>query len=96
MRNDFGSLVGVGACLVGFLVALFFIGRLFDTTAAAPAHAMELATVKAEAEAAKAETARVGVLLEKTKADLKASADDNDILRKRIAALEAKFASVKK
>jgi hypothetical protein len=95
MRNDFGSLVAVGACLIGFLVALFFIGRLFDTTAAAPAHAMELATVKAEAEAAKAEAARLGVLLEKTKTELKGSTDENEMLRKRIAALEAKFPGAK-
>jgi hypothetical protein len=76
--------VGVG-CVLGLLAVLWLLSGLFDTSARQPAHAMELAQVRAEAHAARAEA-------EQARADLKAATEALAEERKKVADLEKRLA----
>ena len=76
--------VGAG-CVLGLLAVLWLLCGLFDTSARQPAHALELAQVRAEANAARAEA-------EKARADLKAAAEALAAERKKVADLEKRLA----
>ena len=80
--------VGAG-CVLGLLAVLWLLSGLFDTSARQPAHAMELAQVRAEANAARAEA-------EQARADLKAAAEALAAERKKVADLEKRLAEVPK
>lgn len=79
------------ACVLGLGAMLYLLGTTFDTSARHPAHAMELAQVRAEAAAAKAEAERARSDLEKAKAELKKAMDTNEELKRKVAGLERRL-----
>jgi hypothetical protein len=83
--------VGAG-CVLGLLAVLWLLSGLFDTSARQPAHALELAQVRAEANTARAEAEQARADLEKARADLKAAAEALAAERKKVADLEKRLA----
>jgi predicted nucleic acid-binding Zn-ribbon protein len=84
--------VGAG-CVLGLLAVLWLLSGLFDTSARQPAHAMELAHVRAEANAARAEAEQAKADLEKVRAELKAAAEALAAERQKVADLEKRLAA---
>jgi uncharacterized protein HemX len=87
--------IGVG-CVLGLVVALSLLTGAFSASARQPAHAMELAQARAEANAAWAEAERARADLEKARAELKAAAEALEAERKKAAGLGKALAEVTK
>jgi uncharacterized protein (DUF3084 family) len=83
--------VGAG-CVLGLLAVLWLLSGMFDTSARQPAHAMELAQARAEANAARAEAEQARADLEKARAELKAAAEALEASKKKVASLEKRLA----
>ena len=83
--------VGAG-CVLGLLAVLWLLSGLFDTSARQPAHALELAQVRAEANTARAEAEQARAELEKARAELKAAAEALEAEKKRAGELEKRLA----
>jgi type VI protein secretion system component VasK len=83
--------VGAG-CVLGLLVVLWLLVGVFDTSARQPAHAMEVAQVRAEANAARAEAEQARADLEKARAELKAAAEALEAEKRKVADLEKRLA----
>src|SRR6516165_5496841 len=77
--------VGAG-CVLGLLAVLWLLTGLFDTSARQPAHALELAQARAEANAARAEAEQARADLEKARAEAMAAE------RQKVADLEKRLA----
>jgi F0F1-type ATP synthase membrane subunit b/b' len=87
--------VGAG-CVLGLVVVLWLLSGMFDSSASKPAHAMELAQARAEANAARAEAEQAKADLEKVRAELKAAAEALASERKKVADLEKRLAEGRK
>lgn len=83
--------IGAG-CVLGLLAVLWLVSGMFDTSARQPAHAMELAQARAEANAARAEAGQAKADLVKARAELKAAAEALEAERKKVAGLEKRLA----
>lgn len=90
------DLVIGAACVLGLLAVLWLVSGMFDTSAREPAHALELAQARAEANAARAEANQAKADLEKARAELKAAAEALEVERKKVAGLAKKLAEQKK
>ena len=66
----------IGGCVLFLALAAWALFRSGDTSAAPPAHAMEVATLKAEAAGARQEAHDAKAHLEKARADLQKLEDD--------------------
>jgi hypothetical protein len=83
--------IGLGCVLVLVLV-LSLLFNSADTAARLPAHAMEVADLKAAAEAARAEAERAKSELEGVRAELTKASHAKEELAKMVADLEGRLA----
>jgi hypothetical protein len=81
-----------GWCVLVLVLILWALSRSADTAAGPPAHAMEVATLKAEAAGARQEAQNVKAELEKVRGDLKGALKKNEELSEKVAALEKRLA----
>jgi hypothetical protein len=65
-----------GCCVLGLLAVFAYIGKGFDTPVRTPAHALELANVRVEASAAKAEADQARAEVARLKEALKAAEEE--------------------
>ena len=79
------DLAPVAAGVVALFVLLALLGKAFDSSAKQPAHAMELAGVRAEADATRAERDRLQAELTQTRDELKRATDEAYRLRQELA-----------
>jgi hypothetical protein len=80
------DLAPVVAGVAALFIILTLLGKAFDTSARTPAHALELAGIRAEADAAKAERDRLAADLARVRDELKRATEELATLRARPAA----------
>lgn len=81
--------IAIGAgCVVVLLIGFALLRPSVDTSVRPPSHAMELAGVRAEAQAARSEADQAKAEVERLKAELGKAAKEGERLKARVAELE--------